>query len=238
MKKYLALALCLFLFPLTGWAGKIDNPGAAGGGGTINSGTINVLQMNTDGATTIGDSDPVVTTDGNSVILTAGTYTSTTGFDRPIRSSSTFAPTSGSAAFAVWEMEPTINQTGGASGATRGLFINPSLTAATDWRAIEASGGSGGVAAFFTGNVGIGSTIFGTDANSVLLLNIGTPPTTSPANTVQLYAHNSSDAPADATFGLRTEQVAESTATFTQSHRLKIFVNGTEYWLSLDDTGL
>jgi hypothetical protein len=34
-------------------------------------------------------------------------------------------------------LQHTINQTGGANGITRGLFIQPTLTAAADWRSIE-----------------------------------------------------------------------------------------------------
>ena len=52
-----------------------------------------------------------------------------------------FNPTSGSGTFAVFNATPTINQTGGANGITRGLYINPTLTAAADFRAIEASNG-------------------------------------------------------------------------------------------------
>jgi hypothetical protein len=37
---------------------------------------------------------------------------------------------------------PTINQTGGANGITRGLFIDPTLTAAADFRAIEVTNGN------------------------------------------------------------------------------------------------
>lgn len=53
----------------------------------------------------------------------------------------TFAPTSGTAVLNVINASPTINQTGGANGITRGLFINPTLTAAADFRAIETSAG-------------------------------------------------------------------------------------------------
>lgn len=48
-----------------------------------------------------------------------------------------FNPTSGTATMNVANINPTINQTGGASGITRGLYINPTLTAAAAWRAIE-----------------------------------------------------------------------------------------------------
>jgi hypothetical protein len=49
--------------------------------------------------------------------------------------------TSGTADFASFRITGTINQTGTATGITRGLYINPTLTAAADWRAIEVSNG-------------------------------------------------------------------------------------------------
>jgi hypothetical protein len=53
----------------------------------------------------------------------------------------TFAPTSGTAVLNVLNASPTINQTGGANGITRGLYINPTLTAAADFRAIQTTAG-------------------------------------------------------------------------------------------------
>jgi len=63
---------------------------------------------------------------------------------------------------------PTINQTNGANGITRGLYINPTLTSAADWRAIE---------------VANGITILGASTTSKASLRIpsGTAPT-SPTN--------------------------------------------------------
>lgn len=52
-----------------------------------------------------------------------------------------FSPTSGTATFTAHEILTTINQTGGANGITRGLYINPTLTAAADFRAIETTVG-------------------------------------------------------------------------------------------------
>jgi hypothetical protein len=53
-----------------------------------------------------------------------------------------FAPTTGTGVFNVINIAPTINQTGGANGITRGLYINPTLTAAVDFRAIEVANGT------------------------------------------------------------------------------------------------
>lgn len=57
-------------------------------------------------------------------------------------SNSTINPTSGTSIFNMLNISPTVNQTGGANGITRSLYINPTLTAAADFRAIEVTGGN------------------------------------------------------------------------------------------------
>jgi hypothetical protein len=82
--------------------------------------------------------------------------TSTTGTNHFVSILPLFTPTSGTTIWNAALITPTINQTGGANGITRGLYINPTLTAAADFRAIETSNGKvifGG-----TGNVLIGTT--------------------------------------------------------------------------------
>lgn len=49
----------------------------------------------------------------------------------------TISPTSGSAVFALFGDEGTINQTITASGVTRGIYINPTVTKASDFRGLE-----------------------------------------------------------------------------------------------------
>ena len=53
-----------------------------------------------------------------------------------------FSPTSGTSTFALLRLSTIINQTGGANGITRGLYINPTLTAVADFRAIEVASGT------------------------------------------------------------------------------------------------
>ena len=67
--------------------------------------------------------------------------TITTGNQNVFLISKGFAPTSGTGTYAASLITPTINQTGGANGITRGLYINPTLTAAADFRAIETTRG-------------------------------------------------------------------------------------------------
>jgi hypothetical protein len=79
--------------------------------------------------------------------------------------SASFFPTSGTQTFTNTYLNPTINQTGGANGITRGLYIQPTLTAAADWRAIEISAGVSVLAP-------------STTASATLRVPSGTAPTT------------------------------------------------------------
>lgn len=68
-------------------------------------------------------------------------YTHTTGETNNILSTLNASPTSGTSTFNGIKLLGTINQTGGANGITRGLYINPTLTSAFDFRAIETTAG-------------------------------------------------------------------------------------------------
>jgi len=74
------------------------------------------------------------------VTLTANN-TRTAGFHTLLSIGENFVPTSGNASFQNILINPTINQTGGANGVTRGIYIAPTLTAAADFRAIETTTG-------------------------------------------------------------------------------------------------
>jgi hypothetical protein len=69
-------------------------------------------------------------------------YDHTSGTKYGIQNLIGFAPTSGTGVLNNTLIAPTINQTGGANGITRGLYINPTLTAAADFRGIEVANGS------------------------------------------------------------------------------------------------
>jgi len=72
-------------------------------------------------------------------------------------STNTFIPTSGTATYTAFRVVPTINQTGGANGITRGIYVNPTLTSAADFRAIQTVVGNV-LLCTTSGNVGIGTT--------------------------------------------------------------------------------
>lgn len=64
-------------------------------------------------------------------------FVKASGEQKHIFTASAFAPGSGTSTYVDLELAPVINQTGGANGITRGLYVNPTLTAAADFRAIE-----------------------------------------------------------------------------------------------------
>jgi hypothetical protein len=81
--------------------------------------------------------------------------TSGTNYGVSIYSGTGYAPTSGTGIFNAYEYIGTINQTGGANGVTRGLYINPTITAAADFRAIETTAGK---VVFWATNTASGTT--------------------------------------------------------------------------------
>jgi hypothetical protein len=80
---------------------------------------------------------------GGAFAFTGDTFSQTSGNQRFLNLINSFAPTSGTASLGIIHLNWTINQTGGANGITRGLYVNPTLTAAADWRSIEWSNNSG-----------------------------------------------------------------------------------------------
>jgi hypothetical protein len=97
--------------------------------------------------------------------------------------SENFNPTSGNSSFQNILISSTINQTGGANGITRGLYANPTLTSAADWRSIEWSNntgfglyGAGTALNYLGGSLGIKTTAiyspstFSLDVNGGLLI--------------------------------------------------------------------
>jgi hypothetical protein len=112
--------------------------------------------------------------------------TNTTGTNVFVSLPIGFAPTSGTGTWTQLSMTHTINQTGGANGITRGLYINPTLTAAADYRAIETTVGNVML------NTTSGNTLIGTTTNSTFKLDVtGTGRFTgvlTPENNINLYS--------------------------------------------------
>lgn len=69
--------------------------------------------------------------------ITGDPFTATSGTSGNLYVSRAFTPTSGNGIYSLAYFNPTVNQTGGASGVTRCVYIAPSLTAAYDFRGLE-----------------------------------------------------------------------------------------------------
>lgn len=65
-----------------------------------------------------------------------------------------------------------------------------------------------------------------------IVMKNGTVASASVTDGIQIYSADTSDS--TATLALYTEQAVEEIGTFTESHKLKVFINGTAYWISLD----
>jgi hypothetical protein len=70
-------------------------------------------------------------------------FVSTSGQNELVRLTNPFIPSSGNATYTMLRLTPSINQTGGANGITRGIFLEPTLTSAADWRSFDTSVNSG-----------------------------------------------------------------------------------------------
>ena len=92
-----------------------------------------------------------------------------------------FAPTSGTAVHNQLSFTGTLNQTGGASGITRGINLAQTLTAVADFRAIEISANHANAKGIYqtgssTINNFVGKTTFGatTAPTALVMLAAGT----------------------------------------------------------------
>jgi hypothetical protein len=130
--------------------------------GTTNNDTTNIFrieQQNQNGRFSVNAS-------GQTSIV-GDNFQSSENFVNITRNS--FNPTSGTATHTSLIISPTINQTGGANGITRGLYIAPTLTSAFDFRAIETTAGN---VLFNGGNVGIGTA---TPNRNLVVFDVAAP---------------------------------------------------------------
>ena len=101
-------------------------------------------------------------------ISPASSTLQTSGTNTGLLLTTSYAPTSGTGLFHSLTIANTINQTGGANGITRGLYVNATLTAAADYRAIETSSGASILNGLLSVNTSTKSTTAG------LLIGAGT----------------------------------------------------------------
>lgn len=135
------------------------------------------------GTTTINSSTAGRGTTTAGLILQTTSFTPTAISTKSVEIQGGYAPTSsGTATHTSLSIAPTINQTGGHTGVTYGIRVNPTLTAAADFRSVEiapSSASAWGIYQsgaltrnYFAGNVGINST--GDTATRLFISSTGT----------------------------------------------------------------
>lgn len=116
---------------------KVANDGTVTSNSTANfatfQGNASTVLIRSTGGTTGAGTAGITFNNNNSPAFTSGTGQATLV-------STTFAPTSGNAAYDFAEVQGTVNQTGTAVGISRGYYANPTLTRAYDYRALEIAG--------------------------------------------------------------------------------------------------
>jgi lysophospholipase L1-like esterase len=85
---------------------------------------------------------PLLTAYTSAFAATGTISAAITGSKRIFYDNTTFSPTSGTARYSSFEDNRTINQTGTTTGIIAGIYINPTLTAAVDYRALDVVNGS------------------------------------------------------------------------------------------------
>jgi hypothetical protein len=117
-------------------SGQITTPGITLG----NVGNATGITLGGGAGTIIYAAQTPTTAAANHTFSGAGIFISS-GHCRTVAISTNFSNSAGTATFTSLFLNETINQTGTANGITRGLWINPTLTSAVDYRAIEVAAG-------------------------------------------------------------------------------------------------
>lgn len=148
-----------------------NSNGTVNMGGASSTGTLNVFTA----ATTTNAINIYTTANSGSsnagvVIGNATNYIQTSGTRNYLNLNSGFAPTSGTAVHNSMAFTGTFNQTGGASGITRGIHMNQTITAVADFRALDIAVNNANAKGIYqtgasTENYLVGNTAFGSTTN-------------------------------------------------------------------------
>lgn len=113
------------------------------------------------------------------IIGNAASFTQSSGTRNYITANWSFAPISGTAEHNQFSFTGTFNQTGGANGTTRGIYLNQTLTAVADFRALEIAANHASAKGIYqtgssTTNNFVGATHFGSTSapNAAAILEI------------------------------------------------------------------
>jgi len=84
-----------------------------------------------------------------------------------------------------------------------------------------------------SGNIGIGTETFDGDASKYITIVNGTQPTAHTDNQIYIGSKDATTTN-EATLSLFCEEDPETSTTWNMSQRMKIWINGAEYWIALD----
>lgn len=126
----------------------------------------NAIYFGTGNLAIQGNATPQINATNANIIMQNATFNTTSGTQHALSVNASVTPTSGTLIHNTFTIMPTINQTGGANGITRGIYINPTLTAAANWRGLEIANNSGfalyqsgsDAINYIEGRTGIGTT--------------------------------------------------------------------------------
>ena len=152
------------------------------GSGTVDIGNSEQVRIKTSGTSNIIINHTENTSSSTGMIYLGGTtFTQTSGTRTYMRNSNNFSPTSGTAVHNQFVWDGTFNQTGGANGITRCLYLNQTLTAVADFRAIDIAANNANAKGIYqtgalTTNNLVGKTTHGatTAPTALLMLAAGT----------------------------------------------------------------
>lgn len=128
------------------------------------TGTVSLTSSNTGtGAISLSSTS---TSSALGISLGNSSYTSNTLAKTGVRIGDGYAPTAGTGTYTGFGFTGTFNQTGGANGIIRGIYLNQTLTAVADFRAIEIAANEADAKGIYqtgssTTNNFVGGTMFG-----------------------------------------------------------------------------
>lgn len=131
------------------------------------SGTVTISSTSaSSGAIQISNTSNTATSTGNILFGNGTGLTQTSGTRNYVQINPSFSPTSGTAIHNNLVLDGVFNQTGGANGITRNIYLNPTLTAVADFRGIEIAYSSSSAKGIYqiganTTNNFVGATGFG-----------------------------------------------------------------------------
>ncbi len=219
---------------------KVTKAGAATFVGSVTSGGLasNSMSANNTGIVMKlrGGASTAAITGVSIDPLASSTITSGNHNTLDISANSIFAPTSGSGTFSAFAISSEINQTGSASGISRGLYINPTMTAAADFRALEISNNSqtaiyqSGVNAknYFAGKVGIGVI---TPTETFQITDSRTTP-----NSTGMYLQKNGAVAAGVSYGLNVDTSAASLTNVGAYISARGATNNRAIWVPSNNT--